>query len=219
MKNKRVYTILAYNILYVAINLFMYYLLNMKKTGLSFCVIGTVLINVYYFMSWFEDTKKMKFIQRYEIIHQRALSKTVINYKVTFTVSPNILFTLIFGLVICFSAIGIFREQSIAGIFVLFIGVKFTLMPFKEKTAVRLAPNGIWTSDYQFIFINDIQEICFRRYLGKNSSKMSMKIKDPALYGMKDPYLSVPIGGQNQVTQMIPMAKRLFSDTLILQDI
>ena len=219
MENKKVYRIIAYNILYVALNLFMYYLLNMKETGLSFCVIGTVLINVYYIMSWFEDTRKKKFIQRYEIIHQRALSKTTINYKVTFTVSPNILFTLIFGLVICFSAIGILREQSIVGIFVLFIGIKFTLMPLKEKTTIRLAPNGIWTSDYQFIFINDIKEICFKRYLGKNSSKMSMKIKDPTLYGMKDPYLSVPIGGLNQVSQMIPIVKRLFSDTRILQDI
>ena len=220
MDSKRVYRIIGYNVLYVVGSLLMYYPFDMKSTGLSFCVVGLTLINLYYFLEWKEDAKKEKFVQKYKAVHQRSLSKATINYKETYTVSSSMLAMMIFGSIICFSGIGMFYEKSIFGVFVLFIGGKFLLIPFTEKTTIKLAPNGIYMSDYQFVFINDIQEINFKRYLGKSKCEMFLKIKDPALYGLKDSHIAVPIGGDmKQVEHLIVVVKKLFSNIRISQDI
>lgn len=220
MDSKRVYRIIGYNVLYVVGSLLLYYPFDMKSTGLSFCVVGLALINLYYFLEWKEDAKKEKFVQKYKAVHQRSLSKASINYKETYTVSSSMVAMMIFGSIICFSGIGMFYEKSIFGVFVLFIGGRFLLIPFTEKTTIKLAPNGIYMSDYQFVFINDIQEINFKRLLGKSTCKMLLKIKDPALYGLKDSHIAVPIGGDmRQVEQLIAVVKKLFSNTRISQDI
>jgi len=220
MDSKKVYRVIGYNVLYIVTNLLLYYPFDMKSTGLSFCAIGLTLINLYYFLEWKKDTKKGEFVQKYKAVHQRSLSKATINYKETYTVSSSILATMIFGLIICFSGIGMIYEKSIFGVFVLFIGGKFLLIPFTEKTTIKLAPNGIYMSDYQFVFINDIQEINFKRHLGKSKCEMFLKIKDPTLYGLKDSHIAVPIGGDmKQVEQLIAVVKKLFSNTRISQDI
>ncbi|MDR2270729.1 MAG: hypothetical protein LBF27_07470 [Sphingobacterium sp.] len=220
MDTKIVYRIITYNVLYIVSNLSMYYLLEMKETGLSFCVIGLLLINLYYFLEWKKQTEKKRFIEKYNIIHQRSLNKAIINYKETYTLSPTILPKMIFGAIICFSAIGMLYEKSIFGIFVLFLGGHFLLVPFSEKASIRFASNGIWTTDYQFIFINDIQEINFKRFLGKSKCEMLLKIKDPALYDLKDPYIAIPTGGDmKQVEQLIAVVKKRFSTTRISQHI
>ncbi|MCS4226189.1 hypothetical protein [Sphingobacterium sp. BIGb0165] len=220
MDSKRVYRIIGYNVLYVVGSLLMYYPFDMKSTGLSFCAVGLTLINVYYFLEWKEDAQKGEFVQKYKAVHQRSLSKATINYKETYTVSSSILAMMIFGSIICFSGIGMFYEKSIFGVFVLFIGGKFLLIPFTEKTTIKLAPNGIYMSDYQFVFINDIQEINFKRLLGKSKCKMFLKIKDPALYGLKDSHIAVPIGADmRQVERLIAVVKKLYSNTRIFQGI
>ncbi|GAA4179383.1 hypothetical protein [Sphingobacterium ginsenosidimutans] len=220
MDSKKVYRIIGYNVLYVVTSLLLYYPFDMKATGLSFCAVGLALINLYYFLEWKKDAKKGQFVRKYKAFHQRSLSKATINYKETYTVSTSVLAMMIFGSIICFSAIGMFYEKSIFGVLVLFLGGNFLLAPFNQKGIIKLAPNGIYMSDYQFVFINDIQEINFKRHLGKSTCKMLLKIKDPALYGLKDSYIAVPIGGDmRQVEQLIAVVKKLFSNTRISQDI
>ncbi|WP_343559358.1 hypothetical protein [Sphingobacterium sp.] len=220
MNNKRVYRVIGYNVMYVVSSLLLYYRFEMKSTGLSFCVIGLTLINLYYFLEWKKDAKKREFIQKYKAVHQRSLSKGTINYKETYTVSQSILAMMIFGSIICFSGIGMLYEKSIFGVFILLLGGHFLLTPFSTKTIIKLAPNGIYMSDYQFVFVNDIQEINFKRYPGKSKSEMLLKIKDPALYNLEDSHIAVPIGADmKEIKQLIAVMKKLFPHTRISQDI
>ncbi|OOG19046.1 hypothetical protein BWD42_03590 [Sphingobacterium sp. CZ-UAM] len=206
--------------MYVVSSLLLYYRFEMKSTGLSFCVIGLTLINLYYFLEWKKDAKKREFIQKYKAVHQRSLSKGTINYKETYTVSQSILAMMILGSIICFSGIGMLYEKSIFGVFILFLGGHFLLSPFSTKTIIKLAPKGIYMSDYQFVFVNDIQEINFKRYLGKSKSEMLLKIKDPALYNLEDSHIAVPIGADmKEIKQLIAVMKKLFPHTRISQDI
>lgn len=220
MNNKRVYRIIGYNVVYVVSSLLLYYQFEMKSTGLRFCVIGLTLINLYYFLEWKKDAKKREFIQKYKAVHQRSLNKATINYKETYTVSYSTLPMILFGSIICFSGIGILYEKSIFGVFILFLGGHFLLTPFSAKTIIKLAPNGIYMSDYQFVFVNDIQEINFKRYLGKSKSEMLLKIKDPALYNLEDPHITVPIGDDmKEVEQLIAVVKKLFPNTCVSKNI
>lgn len=142
------------------------------------------------------NKKYLNFRKNYEdhISKKLEIEKEV--FKTDFYETSQPFGLVIFGFLMLLCALYIIFEihifygllMIITALFFMYGGLK------KSRLVFRISKNGIWSSEFGFIYFRHIERFEFYRYIGKHSSEqMKIYMKNYQLYQMEIPFLQQPI--------------------------
>ncbi|MGJ1267100.1 hypothetical protein ACR78F_05755 [Sphingobacterium spiritivorum] len=168
------------------------YLFRFDRNVTMECFAITVIIIVLR-VSYILDVNNGKhFRQHYTRIHEKKLSNEKFNYLHEYYERPSFYFFLIFGTFVGAYGVFILIEKYIIGAVLLLIGSGFIYKILKPQKSIKISSSGIWSTDFGFIYLNDIKKFEYHFSNGKFSSRhIRIYMQNPDLYKMKLPYLLV----------------------------
>ncbi|MGJ1430307.1 hypothetical protein ACR79M_01545 [Sphingobacterium spiritivorum] len=168
------------------------YLFRFDKNVTMECLaIATIIIVLR--VSYLLDADSAKhFRQHYSQIHEKKLSNEKFNYHHEYYERPSFYFFLIFGTFVGAYGVFVLLEKYVFGFVLLIIGGGYIYHILKPQKSIKIAANGVWSTDFGFIYLNDIKKFEYYFSNGKFSSKhIKIYMQNPDLYKMKLPYLIV----------------------------
>lgn len=178
--------IATYGILYAVSNL-----LEFHYSYRTYSPIIAVIISIIFFTFKLEEFNKKEFRKNYESEISKKLNLSEVIYYKTFSDEKSHIVHIPMGILSLGYGIYFLWNKYIAGILCLMVAAGFLYMSFRKKVVyVQLSKEGIYTSDFGFLYFKHIEAIDFYRTYGRTySAYMKIYMKNHQLYKMKEPFL------------------------------
>lgn len=168
-----------------------------------------VIASIVYFTFKLEEIQNLNFRRNYEAEISKNLNISEIEFTQIFKEQKSLFIHIPFGLISLSFGIYLIVNKYIAGIAFIVIGIILLYIAFRTKVIyVKFSKEGIYTSDFGFIYFKHIETIEFYRHYGQtHSAYMKIFMKNHPLYKMKEPFLLQSISACEKRKELVNLLR------------
>lgn len=181
--------------------------LNFHYSYHIYSPIIAVIVPIIFFTFKLEEFNKKEFRQNYESEISKKLNSSEIEFIQIFKEQKSLFVHLPLGLGAAIFGIYLLINKYIAGILFVMTGAGFLYMALRKNVIyVKISKEGIYTSDFGFLYFKHIEKIDFyRRYGQTHSAYMKIYMKNHQLYKMKEPFLLQSISACENRNELVSL--------------